>query len=102
MKQINSINNYELMVILSSNYTQLEIKERARYYGTRLCELGALNIKLISRGCRKFNYIIKGSMTGYFIEVYFKASPQILPLYLTKLKLDKNIIRFTIKNISKK
>jgi ribosomal protein S6 len=30
--------------------------------------------------------------------MYFHSSPQVLPLYENKLKLDKNVIRYLITN----
>jgi ribosomal protein S6 len=102
MKLINKTNNYELMVILSSHYTEVELKTIAFYYAQQLKKLGASDINLVSRGCRNFAYLMKGATIGYFVEMYFNASPQILSVYKTKLKLDKSIIRYTIKNISKK
>ena len=41
---------------------------------------------------------MKSAKMGYFIEMYFNSSPQILPLYETTLKLDKNVVRYLITN----
>jgi ribosomal protein S6 len=38
---------------------------------------------------------------GYFVEIYFNSSPKVLPIYQTKLKLDKDIIRSSIINLDK-
>ena len=102
MKRITKLNNYELLVIFSSHYTEVELKTLSFYYAQLLKKFGALHINLVSRGCRNFAYLMKGATTGYFVEIYFNSSPQIFPICLTKLKLDKSIIRYILKNISMK
>jgi len=96
MKLIRNKNNYELMVILSSESTNIELERIASNYAQQLKKLGASDITFISRGCRNFAYHMNGVKQGYFVEMYFKSSPEILPVYQTKLKLDKNITRYLI------
>ena len=101
MKTISSTRNYESMVVLSSECTEAELKNIAFKYAQQLKKLGALSISVISRGRRDFAYTSKNTKTGYFVEMYFNSSPQILPIYQTKLKLDKNVIRSLITNLAK-
>ena len=100
MKQIKKTNSYESMVILSSQCTETELKTIALNYAKQLKKLGASDISVISRGRRDFAYTTKKTKTGYFIEMYFTSSPQVLPLYETKLKLDKNVIRYLVTNLA--
>ena len=79
--------------------TEVELKEIAFSYAQQLKKLGASDISVISRGRRDFAYTAKKAKTGYFVEMYFTSSPQVLPLYETKLKLDKNVIRYLITNL---
>jgi|TARA_B100000768_G_C11081217_1_gene290879 ribosomal protein S6 len=102
MKLFNPTNNYESMVILSPNCTEAELKIIAFGYAQQLKKLGASEITLVSRGRRDFAYPTKNVKIGYFVEMYFNSSPQILPIYETKLKLDKNVIRSLITNLSSK
>ena len=90
------------MVVLSSNCSEVELKEIAFSYAPQLKKLGASDISVISRGRRDFAYTTKKTKTGYFIEMYFTSSPQVLPLYETKLKLDKNVIRYLVTNLATK
>ena len=101
MKQTKKTNRYESMVILSPQCTETELKTIALGYAKQLKKLGASDISVISRGRRDFAYPTKCSKTGYFVEMYFHSSPQILPNYETKLKLDKNVIRTLITNVDK-
>ena len=94
MKLISKTNNYELMLIVSSNCNDVELRNVALKYIKKLKRLGVLTISVISRGQRNFAYAIKKVKTGYFVEMYFNSSPLILPSYETKLRLDKDIIRF--------
>jgi|TARA_B110000971_G_C20009706_1_gene500985 ribosomal protein S6 len=101
MKQISEINNYESMVVVSSNCTEVELKTIAFSYAQQLKKLGASDISVVSRGRRDFAYPTKRIKTGYFVEMFFNSSPQILPIFENKLRLDKNIIRSLITNLSK-
>ena len=101
MKQISEINNYESMVVVSSNCTEVELKTSAFSYAQQLKKLGASDISVVSRGRRDFAYPTKRIKTGYFVEMFFNSSPQILPIFENKLRLDKNIIRSLITNLSK-
>lgn len=101
MKQIFETNNYESMVVVASNCTEAELKTIAFSYAQQLKKLGASEISVISRGRRNFAYITKKIKTGYFVEIYFNSSPQILPIIENKLRLDKNIIRSLITHLLK-
>jgi len=100
MKQLSSTNNYEAMVIISSHCNEAELKMIAFGYAQQLKKLGASDISVVSRGRRDFAYTSKGAKIGYFVEMHFTSSPQVLPLYENKLKLDKNVIRALITNVN--
>ena len=101
MKLVNATTNYESMVVLSSNCTDEELKDIASKYAQQLKKLGALSISVITRGRRDLAYAIDKHKNGYFIQVYFASSPNILGIYQTKLNLDKNILRSMVINVSK-
>lgn len=101
MQNITEINNYESMVVLSSAYSENELKEIVYPYIEQLNKLGALSISIVKRGKRDLAYTIDKHKNGYFIQVYFTSSPSILSIYQTKLNLDKNILRSMVINVSK-
>jgi ribosomal protein S6 len=101
MKLIPKTNNYESMVVVASNRTEAELKAIAFSYAQQLKKLGASDISVVSRGRRDFAYPTKKIKTGYFVEMYFNSSPQILPIFENKLRLDKDIIRSLITHLSK-
>jgi len=102
MKRLTKINNYESMVVISSEYNESELTNIIYPYIQQLKKLGALDISVITRGRRDFAYAIDKYKTGYFIQLYFDSSPNIIPLYQIKLNLDKNILRSLVINLSKK
>jgi len=102
MKHLNQTNNYESMVVFSSEYNEIELRNIVYPYIQQLKKLGALSISVITRGRRDLAYAIDNHKTGYFIQVYFDSSPNILLSYQTKLNLDKNILRSLVTNLSKK
>ena len=101
MKSISATSSYESMVVLSSDCSEAELKNIAFNYAQQLKKLGALRISVVSRGRRDFAYTSKNAKTGYFVEMYFNSSPHIVPIFQTKLKLDKNVIRSLITNLAK-
>jgi ribosomal protein S6 len=100
MKSISATSSYESMVVVSSDCSEAELKNIAFNYAQQLKKLGALSISVVSRGRRDFAYRTKNAKTGYFVEIYFHSSPHIVPIFQTKLKLDKNIIRSLILNLA--
>ena len=56
MKQIAETNNYELMIVISSKYTENEIKNIAFNYAEQLQKLGAISINVVSRGRHNLSY----------------------------------------------
>jgi ribosomal protein S6 len=100
MKQIAETNNYELMIVISSKYPENEIKNIALSYAEQLQKLGAISINVISRGCHSLSYKNTKNKRGYFVEIYFYSSPQLLTMYCKKLKIDKNIIRSFVTNLT--
>jgi ribosomal protein S6 len=99
MKLISETNNYEIMVIISSQYAEHEIKNIAFNYAQQLQKLGAIAITVISRGRHDLFYKRKKNKTGYFVEISFNSVPQILPIYRAKLEIDKNVIHSSAFNL---
>lgn len=54
MKKISDTNNYELVVIVSSECTEIELKNIAFNYAQQLKKLGGLTISVVSKGRKDF------------------------------------------------
>nr|YP_009675035.1 ribosomal protein S6 [Rhizochromulina marina]QDH81886.1 ribosomal protein S6 [Rhizochromulina marina] len=100
MKILKDRNTYKSMVILGPNCSDSELKSIASSYARELKGLGATAISIVSRGQRDLAYMIQNSSFGYYIEMCFESSPQILPTYEARLKLDKNVLRYLVLNIN--
>ena len=101
MKILKENNSYETRVIFSPMFFEEELKYYTLDYARQLYRLGAKHISIVSRGQCDFVYTIKSFEVGYFIEMCFLASPQILPMYENKLRLDQNVLSHLILNTEK-
>ena len=101
MKILKENNSYETRVIFSPKVSEEELKYYTLNYARQLYRLGAKHISIVSRGQCDFVYTIKSSKTGHFIEMGFFASPQVLPIYENKLRLDQNVLSHLILNTEK-
>jgi small subunit ribosomal protein S6 len=99
MKLPSSRNTYRSMVIVGPDCSDNDLKTIAANYAKELKALGATTISMVSRGQRDLAYMIKKLSFGYYIEMCFESSPQVLEPYETKLKLDKNVIRYLVLNV---
>ena len=87
------------MVIVGPDCSDTDLKSIAVSYAKELKSLGATTISMVSRGQRDLAYMIKRLTFGYYIEMCFESTPQVLEPYEAKLKLDKNIIRYLVLNV---
>lgn len=92
-------NTYRSMVIVGPDCSDNDLKTIAATYAKELKLLGATTISMVSRGQRDLAYMIKRLTFGHYIEMSFESSPQVLEPYQTKLKLDKNVIRYLVINV---
>lgn len=99
MKLPTSKNTYRSMVIVGPDCSDTDLKSIAVSYAKELKSLGATTISMVSRGQRDLAYMIKRLTFGYYIEMCFESTPQVLEPYEAKLKLDKNIIRYLVLNV---
>lgn len=101
MKEVNEKNRYKLMVILEPPSSDIELRALAANYANQFRSLGASAVSIVSRGKRNLVYVLSQSKIGYYVEMGFQSSPQILPTCEAKLKLDKNVLRYMIFNEDK-
>ena len=91
---------YELMVLLSEEFNNTELKIWAFNFGKMLKKLNASDISVISRGKRDLSYAIKNKNRGNFIQVNFEILPDYIKKLSKDLNVDSNILRFLIFTIN--
>ena len=89
---------YEMMILLSEEFNDSELKTWAFNYAKSLRKLSASEISVISRGKRDLAYAIKDQKRGNFIQINFSSLPKYIDTFTNSLKLDSNILRFLVLN----
>jgi small subunit ribosomal protein S6 len=87
---------YEMMILLTEEFNDSELKTWAFNYAKALRKLSASEISVISRGKRDLAYTIKNQKRGNFIQINFSSIPQYLDEFSANLKFDTNVLRFLI------
>ena len=87
---------YEMMILLTEEFNDSELKTWAFNYAKALRKLSASEISVISRGKRDLAYAIKDQKRGNFIQINFSSIPQYLDEFSGNLKFDTNVLRFLI------
>jgi ribosomal protein S6 len=89
---------YEMMILLTEEFNDNELKTWAFNYAKALRKLSASEISVISRGKRDLAYVIKNQKRGNFIQINFSSLPKNIEEFTNGLKLDSNVLRFLILN----
>ena len=89
---------YEMMILLSEEFNDSELKTWAFNYAKALRKLSASEISVISRGKRDLAYAIKDQKRGNFIQINFSSLPKYIDDFTDSLKLDSNVLRFLVLN----
>jgi ribosomal protein S6 len=89
---------YEMMILLTEEFNDSELKTWAFNYAKALRKLNASEISVISRGKRDLAYRIKNQKRGNFIQINFSSMPKYIDNFLNNLKLDTNVLRFLVLN----
>jgi len=87
-----------MMVLLTEEFNDSELKTWAFNYAKALQNLNASEISVISRGKRDLAYMIKNKKKGNFIQINFSSIPKYIQNFSNNLKLDTNVLRFLILN----
>lgn len=87
---------YEIMILLTEEFNDSELKTWAFNYAKDLQNLNAVEISVISRGKRDLAYWIKNQKKGNFIQINFSSMPKYLKNFSHNLKFDTNVLRFLI------
>jgi ribosomal protein S6 len=89
---------YEMMILLTEEFNDSELKTWAFNYAKALRKLSASEISVISRGKRDLAYMIKNQKRGNFIQINFSSLPKNIENFSNSLKLDSNVLRFLVLN----
>jgi len=93
---MSGIVKYEMMILLTEEFNDNELKSWAFNYAKVLQNLSALDISVVSRGKRELAYLIKNKKRGNFIQINFSSFPMYINKLTTSLKFDRNVLRFLI------
>jgi len=93
---------YEMMVVLTDEFNNADLKVWVFKFGKILKRLNANDISLMFRGKRKLNYKIKNRNRGHFIQVNFSILPDYVKQLINDLNQDSRVLRFLIFKISQK
>ena len=85
-----------MIILLSEEFNDSELKTWAFNYAKSLQNLSASNISVISRGKRDLAYWINNQRQGNFIQINFSSLPKYLNDFAADLKFDTNVLRFLI------
>ena len=89
---------YEMMILLTEEFNDSELKTWAFNYAKALRKLSASEISVISRGKRDLAFMIKNQKRGNFIQINFSSLPKNIEDFSNSLKLDSNVLRFLVLN----
>ena len=89
---------YEMMILLTEEFNDNELKTWAFHYAKTLRKLNASGIAVISRGKRDLAYSIKNQKRGNFIQINFSSLPKNIDTFSKSLKLDSNVLRYLVLN----
>ena len=89
---------YEVMIILTEEFNESELKTWALNYAKALHNLSASEISVISRGKRDLAYLISNQKKGNFLQINFSSMPKYLKNFVYDLKFDTNVLRLLILN----
>ena len=95
---MSQIIKYEMMILLTEEFNDNELKTWAFNYAKTLRKLNASEISVISRGKRDLSYEIANQKRGNFIQINFSSIPKRVENFSSSLKFDSNVLRFLILN----
>ena len=95
---MSATKKYEMMILLTEEFNDSELKTWAFNYAKALRKLSASEISVISRGKRDLSYWINNQKKGNFIQINFLSMPKYIDDFSNKLKFDTNVLRFIVLN----
>ena len=95
---MSSLRKYEIMILLTEEFNDSELKTWVFNYAKNLRKLSVCDISVISRGKNNLAYPIDNKLKGNYIQLNFSSMPKYIENFLKILKLDTNVLRFLVFN----
>ena len=95
---MSSLRKYEIMILLTEEFNDSELKTWVFNYAKNLRKLSVCGISVISRGKHNLAYSIDNKLKGNYIQLNFSSMPKYIENFLKILKLDANVLRFLVFN----
>ena len=92
------IRKYEIMILLTEEFNDSELKTWVFNYAKGLRKFNVCDISVISRGKNKLAYLINDKVKGNYIQLNFSSMPKYINAFLQTLKLDSKVLRFLVLN----
>jgi len=93
-----SLRKYELMIIVTEEFNPVELKTWVFDYAKSLRKFNVCDISVISHGKRTLSYPINNKFKGNYIQLNFSSIPNYIENFLRVLKMDSNVLRFSVFN----
>jgi len=90
------IRKYEIMIILSEDFNDNELKSWVFNYAKFLRKFSVCDISVISRGKHNLAYPINEKSKGNYIQLNFSSMPKYLKNFSNLLKTDSDVLRFLV------
>ena len=92
------IRKYEIMILLTEEFNDSELKTWVFNYAKNLRRFSVCDISVISRGKHNLSYEINNKSKGNYIQLNFSSMPKYIEEFSQILKLDPNVLRFLVFN----
>ena len=92
------LRKYEMMILLTEEFNDSELKTWIFNYAKSLRKFSVCDISVISRGKHILAYPIDNKIKGNYIQLNFSSMPKYINNFSKILKMDSNILRFSVFN----
>ena len=92
------LKNYEIMILLTEEFNDNELKTWVFNYAKDLRKFNACDISVISRGKHNLAYSINNRLKGNYIQLNFSSMPKYINNFSNILKFDSHVLRFVVFN----
>ena len=92
------LRKYEIMILLTEEFNDSELKTWVFNYAKNLRKFSVCDISVISRGKHNLAYPIDNKLKGNYIQLNFSSMPKYIKDFSKILKMDSNVLRFLIFN----
>ena len=92
------LRKYEMMILLTEEFNDSELKTWIFNYAKSLRKFSVCDISVISRGKHTLAYPINNKIKGNYIQLNFSSLPKYINNFSKILKMDLNVLRFSVFN----